>query len=72
LRSAPAAKALIAAFLVKDGVPDADARTQVGALKLKTAKNAFEYVEDDDLPDQWEDGLPVVDPKPETVGLSTA
>jgi hypothetical protein len=71
LRSAPAAKALLAAFLVRDGVSDADARAQVGALRLKTAKHTFVYVEDDDLPDQWEDGLPVVDPKPETVEPST-
>lgn len=72
LRSAPAAKALIAAFLIADGVPDADARVQVGALKLKTVKHAFEYVEDEDsLPDQWEEGLPVVDPKPAAVVPST-
>jgi hypothetical protein len=72
LRSSQTAKALLAAFLVRDGVSDADARVQVGALKLKTAKHTFRFVEDDDLPDQWEDGLPVVDPKPEAAGPSTA
>jgi len=72
LRSAAAAKALYAAFLVRDGVPDDEARTQVGALRLKTAKHTFRYVEDDDLPDQWEDGLPVVDPKPAAVAPLTA
>lgn len=71
LRSVSTAKAIYAAFLVSDGDSDADARTKVGALTMKTAKHTFRYVEDDDLPDNWEDGLPVVDPKPAAGAAST-
>lgn len=71
LTSAPVAKSLLATFLVRDGATDEDAAKTVGALSVGKIRHIFRYREDDDLPDTWEDGLPVVDPKPEA-GTGTA
>ena len=67
--SAPVAKALMAAFLVRDGMDDVEATAKISAMTLREIKNCFRYYEDADLPDNWEDGLPVVDPK---AGSSTS
>jgi hypothetical protein len=70
-RSAPTAKAMYAAFLIRDGVTDEAAAAQVGAFSMRWIKDRFRFRKDDDLPDTWEDGLPVVDPKPDPVAPST-
>lgn len=70
--SAPVAKALLAAFLVRaDGMTDDKAAQIVGGYSVGTIKNVYRYRQDDDLPTDWEDGLPVVDPKADMGAGST-
>lgn len=69
LVSSDTARALLAAWLVRDGGTDEEVKATVAAMTAKTLKHTFRYIEDDDLPAEWEDGLPVVDPK---AGASTA
>ena len=71
-RSGLVAKAMLAAFLVREGKSDEDAATIIGGLTLGEVKNSFRHREDDDLPIEWEDGLPVVDPKDQELTTGTS
>jgi hypothetical protein len=65
---AESVRALIVHWLARR-VDLATAQKQAGALTNRQMK--VEVVEDDDRPIQWEDGLPVVDPKAATDGQVT-
>lgn len=71
LRNVEVARALLATWLIRDGLSDDEAKAEIAKFTTKTLKHTFRYTEDDDLPDDWEDGLPVVDPKDPEAG-STA
>lgn len=63
IRNAATARTLLALWYVKEGRTDEEAKAAIAALTNKTLKVTFRYVDDDDLPEEWEDGLPVPDPK---------
>lgn len=71
-RSMPVARAMLATWLVRDGKTDDEAKAEVSALTAKTLKNAFRFVDEDDLPDDWTDGMPTVDPKTDAGVPSTS
>jgi hypothetical protein len=61
IRSAVQARALMVRFLARSVGEDA-ARKQIGAMRVADVVAAIERV-DDDRPDEFVDGVPVVDPK---------
>lgn len=77
MASIPVAIALFSTFLMRpkddggQGLSVEEATLTVNNMTVGHIKNRFRYREDDDLPGDWEDGLPVVDPKPEE-GSGTA
>lgn len=67
-RNIATAHALLAVWLVREGKTDEEAQAAIAELTARTLAVAFKFIEDDDLPDEWEDGLPVVDPKDPAAG----
>jgi hypothetical protein len=65
LRSGEHCRAIMVAFLSRSRTVD-EARKVVGGLSVKQALAAVEHVEDDDLPVEFEDGLPKAADGPST------
>jgi hypothetical protein len=68
-RSAIQARSIIVRFLARSLGEDG-ARAQVGGMKVADVVSAITVV-DDDRPDEFRDGMPVVDPKGDAGGRST-
>lgn len=71
-RSMPVAAAMLATFLVRLGRSDAEAQAEVSNLTIRTINRVFGYVEDDDLPDMFADGIPKGEGGPATSGSAGA
>jgi hypothetical protein len=72
IRSAKWAVELSVAVLVKRGATEDEARERVLALTTSQMLNCIESVADrDDRPDEFRDGMPIVDPKAEEVATAT-
>ena len=62
LRSAVHARAIMVRFLART-VGEDEARRRLGGLRVADVVSGIERVPDDDRPQEFRDGMPVVDPK---------
>jgi hypothetical protein len=72
LRSAAVARGFLATALIRSGMSDDDAKARIDALTVKDMKRMFTFTPEDDRPQEYRDGLPVVDPKAVTAGSPTS